>query len=608
MKRRSVLKTIAGATAGLFVGWRSRLQEVFAKTSSEHEAAAQAFDFALADASRRTANPGGETYRDLLLSVRESFPVPVADQKRDSAFLKQVSQSIAHLNAKKTQKPYLGVKKTADYKRAKQATFPERMVSTEVAVDEVSSYMDGMIIWSHPDTHRLHGSATAASIIGQLYGSLYDPNLVWDDLSSRVAEAEVAVSAMCADLIGYDPQQVGGVFTFGGTGTTLYGVKVGIEKAQPGAFRDGVRVPMKIVASDGSHYAKLSSAAWLGLGSDAVLPVRTDLDNAVNLAALEDTLRGVFSRNERVAAIVATMGTTDSFGVDNIEQVVALRDRLAKEYGLSYVPHVHADAVIGWAFSVFNDYDFDKNSMRFPSAVVESLTRTRDRIKSLHLADSIGIDFHKSGYSPYMSSMFLAKNRSDLNLLARDKARMPYLFQFGDYDPGVYTLECSRSGGPVLAALANLKLFGKEGFRAIIGHGVDMAARLREQLRKQSYAVVVNEGNHGWVVVFRCYPDGVDAAATYAREISDQAHAAELKANNDYNAKVYVATRQLVEQGEGAVFVRTDRYRATDYGESILGIKCFMLSAFTDTPAIENAITTIEKARRMVNGKSDAAA
>jgi hypothetical protein len=127
-----------------------------------------------------------------------------------------------------------------------------------------------------------------------------------------------------------------------------------------------------------------------------------------------------------------------------------------------------------------------------------------------------------------------------------------------------------------------------------------MAARLRERLKQLPYTTVVNDQNHGWVVVFRCYPDGVDAAATYAQEISDRAQTASLKANNDYNAKVYAATRELVEKGEGAVFVRTDRYRATDYGESILGIKSFMLSAFTDDAAVERAVATIEKARRMV--------
>ncbi len=38
-------------------------------------------------------------------------------------------------------------------------------------------------------------------------------------------------------------QQSGGVFTFGGTGTLLYGVKVGLEKACPGTVHSGIREP-----------------------------------------------------------------------------------------------------------------------------------------------------------------------------------------------------------------------------------------------------------------------------------------------------------------------------------------------------------------------------
>jgi glutamate/tyrosine decarboxylase-like PLP-dependent enzyme len=357
---------------------------------------------------------------------------------------------------------------------------------------------------------------------------------------------------------------------------------------------------MKVIASDVSHYAKLSAAAWLGLGTEAVITVPSHPDNSIDLAALEKTLRDQLSRGERIAALVVTMGTTDSFGVDDIAGVVALRDRLATEYQLPYKPHVHADAVIGWIFTVFNDYNFTEDPLQLPVPVREALLQIRERMKSLHLADSIGMDFHKSGYSPYMSSLFLCQDRADLNLLARDRAKMPYLFQFGDYDPGVYTLECSRSGGPVLAALANLKLLGKDGFRTIIGHGVDMAERLRVHLAHTPHTVILNDQNHGLSVVFRCYPDGVNAVAAYQEERSDKANSARLKATNDYNARVYTATRQLVDEGDGAVFVRTDEYRLTSYGEAILGIKCFLFSVFTDEAAVDKAIACIEKARRAV--------
>ena len=55
---------------------------------------------------------------------------------------------------------------------------------------------------------------------------------------------------MTAALVGYDPARADGVFTFGGTGTLLYGAKIGLEKAVPGVRRDGLRTPAVIVCSD----------------------------------------------------------------------------------------------------------------------------------------------------------------------------------------------------------------------------------------------------------------------------------------------------------------------------------------------------------------------
>jgi hypothetical protein len=48
----------------------------------------------------------------------------------------------------------------------------------------------------------------------------------------------------------------------------------------------------------------------------------------------------------RIAAIVATVGTTDAFGVDDVASLATLRDQLIADHGLDYVPHLHADAVI----------------------------------------------------------------------------------------------------------------------------------------------------------------------------------------------------------------------------------------------------------------------
>lgn len=553
---------------------------------------------ALQKTHQADADIGSEGYKRIVRSIRDSFPAPTKSAAADSRFSRIMAFALSEYDKLKSHRTFLGQRKPLDYAGARKFRIGKEMGEARRTISETAHYLEGQFTWSHPDVHRLHGSATSVSIIGQLYGSLVDPNTVWDDLSYKAAEAEVRVSAMCASLVGYDPDKALGLFTFGGTGTTLYGIKLGAERAQPGLFTDGLRQPLRVFASEAAHYAKLSSCAWLGLGSQAAISVPTGDDNAIDVGALEKALRASIEKGERIAAIVVTMGSTDAFGVDDIEAVHALRLRLAREYRLDYVPYLHADAVIGWAYAVFNDYDFGANPLDIPAAALNSLRQVRERIRHLSLADSLGIDFHKSGYTPYASSLFLAGDAQLLNPVRRDKVAMPYLFQFGEYDPGIYTLECSRSGGPVLAALANLVLLGKDGFRGLLSHCVQMSELMREKARALPWLTVLNTDNHGAVVVIRVYPDGVDADSAYRAEKDDPGQRAALLEHNRFNEAVYQLTRDAAESGESSVFVQTNRYRSTGYGEPIVGIKFFTLSAFTDPESIDHALAALVKARQ----------
>src|SRR5208283_4925484 len=152
-----------------------------------------------------------------------------------------------------------------------------------------------------------------------------------------------------------------------------------------------------------------------------------------DLKLLEVACREALDQGKRIAAIIATLGTTDAFGLDDVQAMVALRDALVGEYQLDYRPHVHADAVIGWAWSVFNDYDIEANPLGFRRRTVRALAGACRQVRHLHLADSIGVDFHKTGFAPYVSSLLLVKDRNDFALLSREAAQMPYLYQYGDY-------------------------------------------------------------------------------------------------------------------------------------------------------------------------------
>ncbi len=545
--------------------------------------------------------PTTPVYRERLTTLRNAFPAPVSDRMHDAYFVFSIMRALDQVDAMKSAVPLLGRSQTLDYAAAEQAELGEDTRSVEAVARLLVGTLEGMPIWGHPRTQvNVVPPPSIPSIIGSLLPAIYNPNLVSDDTSYGLALTEAAVAAMTARLVGYDGATSAGVFTFGGTATTLYGVKLGIEKAFPEAMHEGVRGDGVILASAQSHYCRLNVAGWLGLGEKNVVAVPTHLDNDMRMDRLEAAAREALDGGRRIVALVATMGTTDAFGVDDLEAIVHLRDRLVDDYALDYVPHVHADAVIGWAWSVFNDYDFEQNALEFRPSTVRALAAACRRISKLSLADSVGIDFHKTGFAPYISSLFLARRREDMQRLVRGRETMPYLFQSGERHPGLFTLETSRSGSGVLAAYANLQLFGKAGLRTLLGHLVEMAESLREHLEGHRSTTVLNGDNVGTVTVFRVYPDGVDTWTVKARERTDPAARTELLRHNEYNRRIYRYLYERAMRGEGPHISMTDCYRETDYGEPIVGLKSFILSPFVDEEHVQQLVQNILDAREAV--------
>ena len=497
--------------------------------------------------------------------------------------------------------PVLGQQVEMDFDAARQRLMLDAPQSLEEVTVQLVQHLSGCFIWGHPRAQiNVIPPPTIPSIIGGLLPSIYNPNLVSEESSRHVALAEVEVNGMVSSLVGYDPTQAQGVFTFGGTGTLLYAAKIGIEKACPGSSRSGLRELPVIVCSDCAHYACRTVASWLGLGEESVIEIPSSPENEMRTCLLESICRDLLKQGRKIACIVATMGTTDAFGLDDLEAIRDVRDRLVDEFSLDYVPHLHADAVIGWAWSVFNDYDFEANPLGFRHRTVRALAGTHRRTQHLKLADSIGIDFHKTGFTPYVSSVFLAKSSEDFVRIARDPAAMPYLFKSGKYHPGQYTLETSRAGGGPMSALANLLLLGKDGLRSLLAHLVTMSEQLAELLEGHSSTTVLNHENFGPVTLFRVYPDGVDTFTVKKSEQTDPAYRDKLRAFNDYNRRIFQEIQSEALQGRGVVISMTDCYRESDYGEPIVALKSYIMSPFSDDQYVEAVMQSIWRARGIV--------
>jgi glutamate/tyrosine decarboxylase-like PLP-dependent enzyme len=546
-------------------------------------------------------------YQEIVSQLRTAFPAPVSDRVHDAYFVFSFLRALDQVDALKSAAPVLGSPVTLDYEAARRARVGEQPTTLEAVTADLVRYLSGMFIWGHPRAQiNVVPSPTIPSIIGGLLPSLYNPNLVSEESSRLVSLAEVEAIAMTAALVGYDPALADGVFTFGGTGTLLYGAKIGLEKAVPDVRRKGLRSPAVMICSDRAHYACITVANWLGIGEENLLHVPTTDANEIQLEAFASTLREVVRDGRRVACIVATLGTTDAFGLDDLAGMIRVRDELVRECGLDYVPHVHADAVIGWAWSVFNDYDFEQNPLGFRHRTVRALAGTTRRIKHLGLADSLGVDFHKTGFAPYISSAVLLRDGHDFARLTRREEETPYIFQSGTRHPGRYTLETTRAGGGPLAAIANLRLFGRRGLQALLGHVVTMAEELREHLEGHASTTVLNGNNFGPVTLFRVYPDGVDTFSMPEQERTDPSCRETLLKHNEYNRRVFELINADALEGRGVVISLTDAYRTTDYGEPINALKSYILSPFSDDQHVNAVLESIWKARREIAGSSTA--
>lgn len=305
----------------------------------------------------------------------------------------------------------------------------------------------------------------------------------------------------------------------------------------------------------------------------------------MNLGHLKDTMEQCHEDGKPIALITCTTGTTDAFAVDDVKGVVRARDEFVEKYDPGYYPHVHADAVIGWAWMVFKNYDFENNPLEFDPELKNDIYVVASKLMHNHYADSIGLDFHKTGYTPYVSSLFLLKNGEDFELLRRPAEDEAYLFHFGAYNPGEYSLESSRGASGALAAWANLKYFGTEGYQVLLARLIEAELLIRKLINSQKEMIVVNPEDHGFVTLFRVYPDGTNAKATYRAEFNGEIDD-ELEKNNSYNYRFIHEINRRQREEKGPFLSFTSNHRLNRNGKPIAALKIYPMTPYSNTEAM----------------------
>jgi tyrosine decarboxylase len=389
---------------------------------------------------------------------------------------------------------------------------------------------------------HMNSDTLMAANLGYMATMLYNPNNVAFEGSPATGPLEIEVGNQLAKMLSYNPQKSWGHITCDGTianyesiwvARNLKSIPLAVKEVEPklvgnmsdwqllnlspsrildlvdktkasGIF-DRVRersvrgVGMqnellgKLLVPQSKHYSWTKAADVLGIGNNNLIDIQVDENFRMDMQHLKNTIDKLVRERTPILAVVAVVGTTEEGAVDEVHEIVKLRQKYQKQ-GVSFYIHVDA-AYGGYARTVFLD---EKGEFMSADNLKEALHKLNilhketdwpvrevyQAYKAMPEADSITTDPHKMGYIPYAAGAVVFKDRRVLDLVSYFAA---YIEEKGASDVellGSYILEGSKAGAAASAVWVAHQVvpLNITGYGAIIGRSIEGASRFYNSL------------------------------------------------------------------------------------------------------------------------------
>lgn len=469
----------------------------------------------------------------------------------------------------------------------------------------VNDLFSGVPRWRSPKImYNICAASNLAASVAYTLGLEDNIHNVNNGLSGNTLVAEKSVVSILSKLADIKSKPYG-LFTFGGTSTNLYAIKMGIKKCHPESSFTGMDDKTKVLLTEDCHFSHASNADWLGVGLDNVVTIEANRDRTSNVDDFRTKASQILKSGFRIGAIILNGGTTYGHTIDDIEAFVQVRDQLVIDHNLGYKPHIHIDSVIGWSWLVFRGYNFEENELEIEKATLQKIKLQYERISKINKADSWGVDFHKGiGSTPAVSSMIVANSFEDISMLSKKasfKTEIHQLAQeFSSYSPIDYTLETTRASGSALAALTTLHVLGLNGLRRNLANLVEQTTYMRSLVEQQTDIVVVNNESNGFVTMIRLLPPGIQRKGIY--EYTNEEN---LLINRYLNNFFKWDKTGRIDKGDGVEYSVSSSYLKIN-SSSIAAIKLYPTSPhFSKTDALEAVNTISDQKERFDSQKLD---
>jgi glutamate/tyrosine decarboxylase-like PLP-dependent enzyme len=309
------------------------------------------------------------------------------------------------------------------------------------------------------------GGATPAALAADWLTAAWDQNAGLAAMGPSAAVVEEIAAGWVLDVLGL-PAQASVGFVTGAQTATLTGLAVAIAEMLRAAGWDAAAqglwgAPMvRVLAGESRHGTIDRALRFLGVGTDALVPVACDGQGRMRREALSAVLAEV----DGPVVVCAQLGNVNSGALDPIGDICDL----AHERGA----WVHVDGAFGlWAAAT---------------------PRLRPLVRGVERADSWATDGHKWLNVPYDSGIVVCA-RPEAHRAAMG-SRAGYLVTADgqardglDYGPD----HSRRARG--FAVYAGLRALGRQGVADLVERGCAAARRFADQLAAADGVEVLNE-------------------------------------------------------------------------------------------------------------------
>lgn len=337
---------------------------------------------------------------------------------------------------------------------------PEEGVSHEELLSLAQNVIRYSVKTGHPRfVNQLFSSLDPYGLAGQWLTDSLNPSVYTFEVSPVFSLMEEEVLREMRRIVGWEDGRGEGLFCPGGSMANGYAINLARHHKFPelkevGLFNIGRLV---VFTSEDAHYSIKKLAAFLGLGSENVIQIRTDHKGKMVVADLEQQIKRMKDEGAIPLMVSATAGTTVIGAFDPLREIA----EVCRKENIWF----HVDAAWGGGALM---------SRKF-----------RSLLDGVELADSVTWNPHKLLAAPQQCSTLLLRHEGLLQ--AAHGSRASYLFQpdkFYDtsFDSGDKHVQCGRRAD-VLKFWFMWKAKGKLGLERHVEKVFDLARYFAEYIK-----------------------------------------------------------------------------------------------------------------------------